>query len=191
MTACMLENLTDKALLVSENEDLAFRVLYDRYWEALYKKAFYRLGNSDDAQDAVQEIFISLWRNRETIQFEDNLSPYLFTALKYCIIKQVYRKAKKGILVPLSAEELTWTGVTTEEVLQYKELQAAIDSEVAGLPERMQKIYRLSRIDNLQIAEIAGQLNISEQTVKNTLTTALKRLRKKLAHHSCWCGFFL
>ncbi|HEU4634491.1 MAG TPA: sigma-70 family RNA polymerase sigma factor [Flavisolibacter sp.] len=186
----MLEKLSDKALLVADDEHAAFRVLYERYWEPLYKKGFCRLGNSADAQDAVQEVFISLWRNRATIVFEQTLSPYLFTALKYSILKQVYRKTKKGLLVPLSAEELEHTSVDTEELLQYRELQAVIETEVASLPGRMREIYRLSRMENLQIAEIAGQLNLSEQTVKNTLSTALKRLREKLSHY-CWSGFFL
>lgn len=187
----MPENLTDKALLVSTDDHAAFRILYSRYWESLYKKAICRLGNGDDAQDAVQEVFISLWRNRETIQCGETLAPYLFTALKYSVIKQVYRKSKKGILMPLSADELERTAITTEELFQYKELQAVLASEVAELPEKMQEIYRLSRIENLQIAEIARRLNISEQTVKNTLTTVLKRLRERLSHYCAACIFFL
>ena len=102
----MLEDLSDKILLKTTDEHLGFRTLYSRYWEALYKKAFHRFGNSADAQDAVQEIFISLWRNKDTIQVDETLSPYLFTALKYYIIKQVYLKAKRGIQVALSTEKL-------------------------------------------------------------------------------------
>jgi RNA polymerase sigma-70 factor (family 1) len=187
----MLVDLSDKALLIAVDEHSAFRILYNRYWESLYKKALYRLGNSEDAQDAVQEVFISLWRNRETIQFEGTLSPYLFTALKYCVIKKVYQNAKKGIPLPLSVDELECTGLTTEELLQYKEMQAIIAIEVNKLPQRMQEIYRLSRMEDLQIAEIAEQLNISEQTVKNTLSTALKRLRERLTRYTCWCAFLI
>ncbi len=187
----MLESLTDKTLLLSTDEQTAFEIVYNRYWEPLYKKALRRLGNSADAQDVVQEVFVSLWRNRDTVKVESTLAPYLFTALKYCIISQVYRKAKKGITVPLALEELVQLEVTTEELLEFKELQQIINTEVAALPERMREIYRLSRIEHLQIAEIAMQLNISEQTVKNTLSTALKRLREKLAHYSALCLFML
>ena len=187
----MLENLSDKTLLEAVEEQASFRILYSRYWEALYKKAFHRFGNSDDAEDAVQEIFISLWRNRNTIQIEETLSPYLFTALKYYIIKQVYLKAKKGIQVTLSIEELEYAELTTEELLQYKELQSVIASEVDELPNRMKEIYLLSRVENLQFAEIAAKLNISEQTVKNTLTTALKRLRESLSKYHCLPIFLL
>ncbi len=187
----MLENISDKILLESADHHAGFRMLYSRYWEVLYKKAFFRLGNSADAEDAVQEVFISFWRNKETIQVEDTIAPYLFTALKYYIIKQVYIKAKKGIQVALSVENLEHSELSTHELLQYKELQSAIAEQVDELPDRMKEIYRLSRVENLQIAEIAIRLGISEQTVKNTLTTALKRLRVKLSHYSFLATFLL
>ena len=79
----MLENLSDRTLLEALGEQVRFRILYSRYWEALYKKAFHRFGNIADSEDAVQEIFISIWRNKSTIQIEETLAPYLFTALKY------------------------------------------------------------------------------------------------------------
>jgi len=178
----MLRNADDRRLLTANDEQNAFRILYDRYWEALYKKAFQRLGDGADAEDAVQEVFISVWRNKNSIEIKETLSPYLFTALRYCIIKRVYRKAKKGLQIPLSVEELSVAGNSSEDIFQYKELQNFIGKEVAGLPERMQEIYRLSRIENLSPGEIAERLCISEQTVKNTLSTTLKKLRIKLSH---------
>ena len=181
--------LSDSMLLIAEEEQSAFRELYDRYWEQLYKKALTRLGNDADAQDAVQEVFISCWRNRKTIEVKESLAPYLYTALKYWIIKKVYRQSQKGIIVPLSTESLEQTELTTEEFLQYKELQHLIADEVSKLPEKMQRIYRLSRIEQLPIALIAEQLKISEQTVKNTITSALKRLREKLSRYSCFLPF--
>ena len=84
--------------------------------------------------------------------------------------------------MPLSVKELELTELTADEAMQFKEIQTAIASEVSDLPGRMQQIYQLSRMDNLPVAQIAKQLNLSEQTVKNTLTATLKRLRQKLAH---------
>ncbi|SMO56462.1 RNA polymerase sigma factor [Solitalea koreensis] len=185
------KELNDRELMVHENEEAAFHVIFDRYWKPLFHKALNRTGNDADAQDVVQEVFISCWNNRATIQIENSLAPYLFTALKYAIIKSVYRKAKKGIHLPLDVEELNLIELSSEEIVQAKELQDIISQQVSELPERMQEIYRLSRVENLQIAQIAQHLNLSEQTVKNTLTTALGRLRKNLSHYSCWLPFFL
>lgn len=186
-----MEHLSDKELMTAADEGSAFRELYNRYWEPLYKKALYRLGNSADAQDIVQQVFITLWRNKNTIHAGPSLAAYLSTAIKYSVIKLVYRKAKKGILVPLDVNELEIIELTTEELLQYKELQTFIDGEVAVLPERMQEVYQLSRKENLSITEIAERLQLSEQTVKNTLSIALKRIREKLSRYACWLPFFL
>ena len=177
-----MKTFSDKALLTSTNEQEAFRIIYDRYWESLYKKALHHLRCEYDAEDTVQEIFISLWRNKNTIDATNNLTAYLFTALKYHIIKQAYKKARKGILLPLSVKDLEQTELTVEEAMHIKEIQTLIKTEVSALPKRMQQIYLLSRENNLQVSQIATHLNLSEQTVKNTLTTALKRLRQKLEH---------
>lgn len=178
----MMKSLTDKALLKAADEQFAFRILYDRYWEPLYIKAFHRLHNEQDAQDIVQGIFITLWRNRHQVQVEESLAPYLFSALKYSIIKLVYRKAQKGSLLPLSLVDLEKHYANTNTEIEFKELKANIDNEVAGLPDRMREIYQLSRVQHLRNAEIAEMLNISEQTVKNTLSVTLKRLKSKLLH---------
>lgn len=185
----MIENLTDSALLVAQDEQSAFRILYDRYWHPLYNNAMNRMGHDADAQDAVQEVFISCWRNKDSIRVDNSLSPYLFAALKYCVIKRVYRNGKKGIQFPLSIDKLELTSVSSEELLQYKELQSVIATEVEKFPERMREIYQLSRVYNLQCAEIARKLQITEQTVKNTLTSALKRLRTRLSHFACLLPF--
>jgi RNA polymerase sigma-70 factor (family 1) len=180
----VMKNFTDTDLLLAKDCQKAFAVLYERYWERLYKKALARFGNDADAQDAVQEVFITLWRNKATIDASNTLSPYLFTALKYVIIKKVYRKAKKGEYVPLSVKLLEDYNWYEEDQYQVKELQMLILQELDHFPSKMRRIYDLSRVEHLRTAEIAQQLNISEQTVKNTLTTALRRLRERLSQYA-------
>ncbi len=178
----IMENCTDAKLLIAEDSQSAFTAIYNRYWERLYKKALVRFGNDADAQDTVQEVFISLWRNRHTVDASNTLAPYLFAALKYSIIKRIYRKTRKGEQVSLSLELLERSETYEDDQYQIKELQTVIRRELDHLPARMRQVYDLSRVENLRTAEIAGRLKISEQTVKNTLTTALKRLRQRISH---------
>lgn len=178
----MMENCTDAELLMAEDAPSAFSIIYNRYWERLYKKAVVRFGNDADAEDTVQEVFISLWRNKDTVDAANTLSPYLFTALKYSIIKRIYRKTRKGEQVPLSLELLERSETQSDDQILVKELQTIIGKELDQLPTKMRQVYDLSRVEHLRITEIAERLNISEQTVKNTLTTALKRLRQRISH---------
>ncbi|GAO42042.1 RNA polymerase sigma factor [Flavihumibacter petaseus] len=181
---------SDKELLCITDAEEGFRLLYERYWEPLYKKALSRLGNDADAQDVIQEIFISLWRNRQTIDVQESLSYYLFTALKYSIIKRVERQARRGITLPLDLSMLEQTTVSAEEYMSFRELQQQLARELSLLPPRMQEIYQLRRVDNLPVGEIAQQLSLSEQTVKNTLHAAVKRLRQQLSKYQLFQLFF-
>lgn len=176
----MMKNRTDAELLMAEDTESAFTILYTRYAGQLYKKALVRFGNDPDARDTVQEVFISLWRNRQTINASATLSPYLFTALKYAIIRKIYRNARHGIPVPLSTALLEKEAGPEEDHLRVKDLQSILSVELNHLPVRMKQVYDLSRVECLRSPEIADRLKISEQTVKNTLTTALKRLRHRI-----------
>ncbi|MFD2919861.1 RNA polymerase sigma factor [Terrimonas rubra] len=176
----MSYTLSDKEMLVSGDEK-SFRILYDRYWQGLFKKAKARLGNTDDAEDILQDIFVTLWKNRLSIEVNESLQPYLFTALKYAIIKKVQRDHARNKIYPLNPDNIEGLTISNEDLLQYKELEKLIDHEVNHLPPRMKEIYRLSRQEQLSIREIALQLQLSEQTVKNILTESVKRLRTKLS----------
>ncbi len=69
---------------------------------------------------------------------------------------------------------------TIENKLAAKDLEQTIANAVNELPPRVREVYRLSREKQYSIAEIAAELNISPQTVKNQLTTALSHLRSFL-----------
>ena len=69
------------------------------------------------------------------------------------------------------------------QLLLNKELQEIIKEEVAKMPEKMQQIYSLKKEDNCSIKEIALQLSLSEQTVKNQLFNASTRLKQRLINY--------
>ena len=170
-------HLSDAELLlaIKEGDTTPFKVLYDRYWERLYLKACRRV-DKDVAKDIVQEVMTTLWRRRKEVDTlrDGGLGPYLFTAVKYRVISH-YAYSAGEIRNDDIFERLSAPGQA--QSLETKELTELIESEVNRLPARMQQVFRLSREDDLSIADIATRLNLSEQTVKNQLTEALKRLR--------------
>jgi len=175
--------VSDSDLLQSiKNDDAAaFKVLYDRYWESLYLKACKR-GDKDEAKDLVQEVMTTLWRRRnEIITSEDGqLSRYLHTAIKYRVISYYAYSATvihngdlfDNLINPVQPNEL-----------EAKEFSEFLEEEIKRLPARMQQIFRLSREEDLSISDIAHRLNLSEQTIKNQLSEALKRIRASVQEH--------
>jgi RNA polymerase sigma-70 factor (ECF subfamily) len=67
-----------------------------------------------------------------------------------------------------------------EDLWTKTELSELIEQSVESLPPRCREIFRMSRYENLKIAEIADQLNISKRTVETQISKALKILRVKL-----------
>ncbi|SFD47314.1 RNA polymerase sigma-70 factor, ECF subfamily [Chitinophaga sp. CF118] len=172
------QQISDGELLQSVKRDdtTAFEILYDRYWKALYLKACQRV-DKDEAKDIVQEVMMSLWRRRKTITVDKDgeLGRYLFTAIKYRVISHyAFNSAEIKKIELFNALD------NQTDALETKELKASIEAAVNRLPVRMQQIFRMSREEDYSIADIARILNISEQTVKNQLTEALKRLRNSL-----------
>ncbi|SDE06153.1 RNA polymerase sigma-70 factor, ECF subfamily [Mucilaginibacter pineti] len=177
------DSCTDINLLaaVKAGNSTAFRALYDRYWKPLYTRACKNV-DSDEAKDMLQEIMVSLWNRRHDIQAinEEDLSKYLFTALKYRTLSHyAYTSAQLKKADNFEAG----FNASPENLLESKELRMLLDSTIESMPGRMQLIFKMSRDEHMVLSDIAIQLNISEQTVKNQLTQALKRLRLVVLDH--------
>ncbi|ATL46611.1 RNA polymerase subunit sigma-24 [Chitinophaga caeni] len=171
---------SDGALIQSLKEDdtAAFELLYDKYWKTLYIKACQRV-DQDEAKDIIQEVMISFWNRRHKVEIkeEGDIAKYLYTAVKYRVISHYAFQAKE--IKKIDYLEVL-SGELNHETVETKELKASIEAAISRLPTRMQQVFRMSREEDLSIADIAKQLNLSEQTVKNQLTEALKRLRSAL-----------
>lgn len=178
----MRQTLSDAELLhaIKDGDAGAFKSLYDRYWERLYLKACQRV-DKDTAKDLVQEVMTTLWRRRMDIfTFDDGeIGRYLFTAIKYRVITHYAYTADE--IKNSSLFNVLLSDDVPGKTMETKELSEFIDAEIRRLPTRMQEVFRLSREDDLSIADIAHKLNLSEQTVKNQLTEALKRLRASIS----------
>ncbi|GGE52445.1 RNA polymerase sigma-70 factor (ECF subfamily) [Pedobacter psychrotolerans] len=173
--------------LIKAGNHLAYAKLIDLYWEELYRHIFKKIKNSDDAKDIVQDIFLSLWKNRLNIVVNesDSLAPYLFRSAKYAIINHFSRP---GITIAdeqaLSAALQAPSAIKTDDLLLIGELQKLVENEISQLPERLQVPYRLSREQDLPVREIAEKLSLSEQTVKNNISAALSAIRFKLGKYN-------
>lgn len=182
-----LSSDTSLIALIKVDNHVAYTALVDKYWADLYRHIWQKIKNSDEAEDIVQDIFLGLWKNRTKIITDerDSIAPYLFRAAKYAIINYFSRP---GITITnenaLYAAINAPSEIRTDDPLLLKELQQLVESEVNNLPERLQIPYRLSREQELTIREIALKLSMSEQTVKNNISSALGKIRFRLGKHN-------
>lgn len=172
-------------LLIAETDKhRAFKFIFDNFWERLYLRAYRKIRDENAAKDVVQDAFLVLWNNFDKLKEADALEPYLYAVLRNKILKLFEKDEVRLRYIfnnTVSANEDFEP--SSHQLLLTKELKAIIDCEVEKMPPRMKEIYVLKKDQEFSIKEIAQKLNLSEQTVKNQLLSAYRRLKEGLKQY--------
>lgn len=176
---------TDRDLVVLAKEEpvAGFRQIYDKYWELLFNMAVKRLQDTAEAQDIVQEVFMTLWKQLPVLEPRDSLLPYLQVLLKNRILNIYARNEVKLKYIFQLQGNMALAHENTSPQLALKEVEALIEKAIQQLPHKMQRIFRMSREEQMTPAQIAGQLSLSVQTVKNQLSRATEKVRRMVGIH--------
>lgn len=140
------------------------------------------LHDEDEGRDMAQDIFMSLWENREKLSEVRSLSAYLFRMAR-CAVYNYYDHL--NVESKYASEYLlnhVDDSFSEEEKIFARELSNAIDRVVDGLSDQRKRVYVMSRKENLSNDEIAEHLGISKRTVENHLSAVLAVLRKLIVH---------
>lgn len=175
---------SDKALLLGlkRGDENAFAQIYKMYNTKLYTIAFLSLKSEESAKEIVQEIFISLWINRQTVTVRLSLQSYLIGAVRHKVFNTV---AKRDVRERYRKEFLRTAATgdnSTEQAVEFDELNKAIHEQIEALPETTRDIFVMSRYGGLNNNEIAQQFKLSSKAVEYHITKALKVLRTSLKH---------
>ncbi len=182
----LYDHYSDKQLtaLLKEGDTGAFTEMYERYWDRLLVYVMRAVRRQPDAEDIIQELFVSIWRRREELDIEHALSTYLYNSARYLALRYIERNiTRSNHLHSLAAGLSGGAGEpdsTIEAAIFGRELEAKIDQLVKQLPPKMQEVFLLSRREHLSYKEIAERLSISEETVKKQVSNALRILRGNL-----------
>lgn len=164
------------------NEELAFELLFRRYYIRLCSFANKFLADSTESEEIVQEVFLSIWKRRDELKLDDKIRPYLFKSVQNLCFN--FLEHQKVVNSYYSVIELVYRNqandFNTYESVLYAEFQQRVDQSINSLPEQCRLIFNLSRQEGLKYAEIAGQLGISVKTVETQMTRALSRLKTEL-----------
>lgn len=166
------------ALLKKSDSD-AFAEVYNRYKVLLHTHAYKKFSDREEAKDIVQDVFATLWKNRENNNF-NNLPGYLYTAVRNSVINHITRNGVKTKYISSIQSFSTSGHVVTDHLIREKQLADIIEKEIGALPKKMKEIFELSRKEHLSHKEIAERLSISEKTVDKQISNALKILKTKM-----------
>jgi len=164
----------------------AFNAIYDMYADKLYGFAFAHTKSRELANDIVQDTFLKVWTMRESISTEGSIQSLLYT-MSYHKIIDVFRSQINKVEFEDYIEYCEYTDLgenAIEKKLFYDDFMKALKMCKNILPNRQLEIFEMSRENGKTIEQIAVGLNITEQTVKNQLTSALKTLRTELSKYN-------
>lgn len=184
---------TDSATLIAglaADSMAAFDTIYALYAGRLL--AFCRIYAKDEevARTIVQDTFIQLWSMRHAIR-TDNLTALLFTIARSRLVNAWRAAVRKPVYVDYTEIMAERNCDSGRPEIEFAEFEATVMSEIDKLPPAQAKVLRLSRFNGMSNKEIAIELSLSEQTVKNQLSAALKVLRRKLSTLSTVLVFFI
>ncbi|MBN8861399.1 MAG: RNA polymerase sigma-70 factor [Sphingobacteriales bacterium] len=158
---------------IASGNEKAFRKLFDSYKERFYAVAFKMTRSDEAAEDIVQDVFMNIWKNREHLLKVDHPSSYFFTAV-YRKVYHHYRRLASERKFLQSASAVKETENTTDEMVLAHEYKEWVSQAITRLPPQQQLVFRLSKEEGMNREDIARQLEISPNTVKNHLSNALK-----------------
>ena len=162
--------------LINGNEK-AFRKLFDSYRNDLYKFSLSMVCSEEHAEEIVQDVFMKIWIKRGSLNPEMSFKSYLFTITRNKTIKFLKKAANNRKL----REEIFYGKQkfvnSTDLYVRELELESLKQKALDKLSPRRRKIFEMSRNENKSYEEIAEELGISINTVRNQMSTSLEILR--------------
>jgi RNA polymerase sigma-70 factor (ECF subfamily) len=170
--------LKELQMKIASNDEAAFTQLYLHFGKKLMHFATSLLRSKETAEELTEDVFVKLWANRSHITEIENITVYLYVAVKNRALTSLSLKAKQLVLAPFdfldtSIDEFA---VDPYEVMITSEMMNRMHHAVDSLPPRCKMIFKLIREDGLKYKEVAEILNISVNTIDVQMAIAVKKI---------------
>lgn len=169
---------SDRAARAAAGDQEAFRSIYRAYVRPVYWIAHGILGSAADAEDIVQETFVTAWRKLPGLKLASpSLLPWLATICRFQAANRLRVLRRDRANTTDAADELLPATVSVEDQVISTALAERIAAEVGLLDELDQRIFRLCAVDGYAYQAAADELGVSHAVVRNRLSRVRTRLR--------------
>jgi RNA polymerase sigma-70 factor, ECF subfamily len=171
----------------------SFDALVRRYDQSVLRLALHMLGNEQDAQDVHQEAFIKAYRHLGNFRFECSFYTWLYRIVTNLCLDQLRRRKSRredpATVLDASGDEMDLMANITDDramanparELDRKVMNERIQSALDKLTPRERTVFELKHYQGLKLRTIGEMLHTTEETAKNTLFRATRKLRANLA----------
>lgn len=166
---------------IALSDESAFNDLFQHFFPGLLSYSTSILKSQHVAEEVVEDVFAKLWENRSTITAVNNISYYLYKAVRYASINAIERQKKyKSLSLDDIGDSITFEYTCSESALISKENCQKVSEAINLLPPKCRLIFRLIKEEGMKYKKVAQLLNISEKTVENQMNIAIKKLIETL-----------
>lgn len=182
----MNENEQQLLKRLKNDDEVAFKVLFNDFYSKLYYFVFEFIPLKDIAENIVQDTLVTLWNKRNELKDDSNLTSYLFTVAKNNALKKLRDKkySQKLFTNTMDVGELDLNVETLSTVdtsaCAFMDIEQIIQETLASLPPQCRKVFELSRFQEMKNREIAEELNISIKTVERHISKGIKTFKVAL-----------
>jgi len=187
MNDCIALNDSELLRLLKQDNALAFQELYDRYWQKLYFLAHRRLKSATAAEEIVQNVFLTIWRKRKTLQIEEP-GAYLAAVTRYAVYHYIAAEKRRTTKEEIAGSR-QMESVAIEVLIEDKLLLEIIRQQANELPQKCRLVFIYNKLEDQPLPEVAERLNISVKTAEAHLTKALRQIRSRLKDHAFFIFF--
>jgi RNA polymerase sigma-70 factor, ECF subfamily len=181
---------TEKYLVESirKGDYQAFEILFQTYYPGLCALGRSMVHSKETAEDLVSDIFVKIWENPENLNVSQSLKGYLVRSVRNVCLNYLTRSYQKFKHLDNETSEkllklLPHNSPDPSGEILTAELEVKISEAISTLPPECEKIFLLSRREELTNREIADKLNISENTVKVQIYRGLSKIREALKEY--------
>jgi RNA polymerase sigma-70 factor (ECF subfamily) len=177
----VIQNIDEELLLLSQlsrGELSAFDKLYWHYERAVYQNVFQLVKDTAMAEDILQEVFISLWEKRETLQKDVSVAGWLFVSSYNRSVNMLKKKIREQVVADLLRDTY---GTEDPEAFMKREMRLQeLEESIESLTGQKRKVFELCKLKGCTYEEAARTLNISKHTVKEYLSDAIRQVKEQM-----------
>lgn len=172
----------NKSLSIQSQKE--FEQIFHSLYGELCSYANMFLKDLEAGEEIVQELFVKLWENRESVDIKSSVRSYLLRAVRNSCLNFLKHQKVEESYKQYNEEIRNESSFALDEEYVGSELELKIREVIDQLPPERKKIFLMSRFEGLKYREIADKSGISIKTVENQMGKAIKFLREELAEYT-------
>jgi RNA polymerase sigma-70 factor (family 1) len=175
----------EKLLLenIKNNDQASFSILFTHFYKDLVAFSFGIVRNTITAEEIVQDVFVKLWENRDSLLIDRSLKSYLLKSVQNHSFNWLQHMKVQSRFAMYAKDHQLLSDNETENYVLHSELEKNLEQALNKIPAEYAEAFKMNRFGNLSYPEIAEKLGVSTRTIEVRISRALSFLRNELKEY--------